>query len=524
MTSTSNSFHFSSLLNFFSFPFSLQHSNQQQQQQIINDSTQQQGQLVSSDSSQINSSKRNHIAKKVPNFTHPTIPLRDGSTRVLTWNCLAPSNVKSDSEVFDWDNKRFPAIIERLNFSNADIICLQEVDRVCFDADIQPALDAIGYSGVMQTPNKKNPAPYGVATFFRRDKFELLMDHHRSRTLLTMLKERNGSCWTIINVHLQADPKRVKDRLCQLQSAFRFAQDWIVKMMKTSKQNLIDDQNITQFPIVVLGDFNSYDDGLAMRWCVEDNGNLPDPCTEFGVSISPSKDKITPHPFLLHNARNVAKSKKLSNHSYPTYASSRSSAIIDLICYTGGLLDLVDMDTLISHEFHHSSRGRKDFFKEAVSAGLPNHHHPSDHIACYVDFRLRDTLQPFSFTKVLASTASASFLSDDDDNAVAEEQIEVVEVVGPEGKDEALSLSDAQMKSLQKINDLSPFVKDIKHPTKDEAKLLQIDAKRVDIFVKDLPKALAKKVRNVHKEFLTQYRIGITRDQLTNDQEEKSLL
>jgi 2',5'-phosphodiesterase len=55
---------------------------------------------------------------------------------------------------------------------NADLICLQEVDRAVFTDSLVPALDAFGLQGVFRIKQHE-----GLATFYRRSKFSLLSQH-----------------------------------------------------------------------------------------------------------------------------------------------------------------------------------------------------------------------------------------------------------------------------------------------------------------------------------------------------------
>ncbi|KAM7401644.1 hypothetical protein PAMP_016941 [Pampus punctatissimus] len=57
---------------------------------------------------------------------------------------------------------------------NADIICLQEVDKGVFMDSLTPALDAFGLDGVFRIKEKQHE---GLATFYRRSKFKLLSRH-----------------------------------------------------------------------------------------------------------------------------------------------------------------------------------------------------------------------------------------------------------------------------------------------------------------------------------------------------------
>ncbi|XP_068452021.1 2',5'-phosphodiesterase 12 [Clinocottus analis] len=57
---------------------------------------------------------------------------------------------------------------------NADIVCLQEVDKGVFEDSLTPALDAFGLEGVFRIKEKQHE---GLATFYRRSKFKLLSRH-----------------------------------------------------------------------------------------------------------------------------------------------------------------------------------------------------------------------------------------------------------------------------------------------------------------------------------------------------------
>lgn len=52
---------------------------------------------------------------------------------------------------------------------NADIICLQEVDKKVFEYDLKPMLGKSGFLGMLKV--KTGEVAEGVATFFRQSKF-----------------------------------------------------------------------------------------------------------------------------------------------------------------------------------------------------------------------------------------------------------------------------------------------------------------------------------------------------------------
>ncbi|TNM89223.1 hypothetical protein fugu_005478 [Takifugu bimaculatus] len=57
---------------------------------------------------------------------------------------------------------------------NADVVCLQEVDKGVFADSLTPALDAFGLDGVFRIKDKQHE---GLATFYRRSRFNLLSRH-----------------------------------------------------------------------------------------------------------------------------------------------------------------------------------------------------------------------------------------------------------------------------------------------------------------------------------------------------------
>lgn len=108
----------------------------------------------------------------------------DSTTRVVTYNILA--DIYSQTELsktvlypycapyalgLDY---RQNLIKKELSGYNADIICLQEVDKGVFSDSLAPALDAFGMDGVFKMKERQHE---GLATFYRRSKFKLLSRH-----------------------------------------------------------------------------------------------------------------------------------------------------------------------------------------------------------------------------------------------------------------------------------------------------------------------------------------------------------
>jgi len=174
--------------------------------------------------------------------------------------------------------------------ASTDVFALQEVDFFRFRDDLKPMLEAIGYAGSHQWEEdfakKGAPShPFGLATFYKRDKFRETFKEARSRTFILGLsyshrplpngddaskgegkaammkmkkkqqkKAKGGSAdWFVVNVHLEADPKKESKRLAQLSSA----------LFNLSVHTKI---NPSTARVVVLGDFNSVRDDPPFQW------------------------------------------------------------------------------------------------------------------------------------------------------------------------------------------------------------------------------------------------------------------
>ncbi|KAK9406179.1 2-phosphodiesterase 12 [Crotalus adamanteus] len=159
---------------------------------------------------------------------------------------------------------------------NADIICLQEVDKSVFVDSLGPALDAFGLEGLFRIKERQHE---GLATFYRRDKFSLLSQHdiafnqalledplHRelrdkvatcpqveesllkrsSALQVSVLQSQNDSSRKICvaNTHLFWHPKGENIRLIQVAIALSHIKHVINDMYPAT-------------PLILCGDFNA---------------------------------------------------------------------------------------------------------------------------------------------------------------------------------------------------------------------------------------------------------------------------
>lgn len=179
----------------------------------------------------INSSKRLSKSNHMIHWTN-TLDTKNQTSQIsfLSWNVLAQylfdstpkwyTHVQPGTHV-SWA-ERFIKIISEIVESRADIVCLQEVEFAVFEKDFQPMMKYYEYDGVMQKSSRKakEEGDYGVATFWKTDKFQLLETIHRSRTMVTILHDsRNIGChMAVMNCHLEGHPEKSVTRVRQLQS------------------------------------------------------------------------------------------------------------------------------------------------------------------------------------------------------------------------------------------------------------------------------------------------------------------
>ena len=182
----------------------------------------------------------------VPSSSIESCPT-DSDVSIFCWNVLADTflmkNVREYAHIpHEWKvwDRRCPAILDEIESADADIVCLQEVEFKAFDQDFKPKLAALGYSAAMQSDNKRSQKhSSGVATFWKRDKFELVVNSSRSRAMTVVLKDQVHRVLAVCNVHLEGHPMLSTARVKQLQNSLREL------AMKHSHNAL-----------VVVGDFN----------------------------------------------------------------------------------------------------------------------------------------------------------------------------------------------------------------------------------------------------------------------------
>ncbi|KAG7494402.1 hypothetical protein JOB18_029796 [Solea senegalensis] len=268
---------------------------------------------------------------------------------------------------------------------NADIICLQEVDKGVFVDSLIPSLDAFGLEGVFRIKEKQHE---GLATFYRRSKFQLLSRHdimlsevltsdpihsellemisandtlkhrilQRSTTLqVTLLEDlhKPDRKICVANTHLYWHPKGGNVRLVQMGVALKHLSRVIQEVAPGA-------------PLLFCGDFNSSPTSGVFQLVTE--AVVPQQHPDWSSSEpeeSCSMELCSDFPPLLSACNQPA---------YTNYVGGFHGCL-DYIFIQPDSIQVEQMIPLPSHQ------------EVTTYEALPSVAHPSDHIALVCDLR-----------------------------------------------------------------------------------------------------------------------------------------
>ncbi|XP_035486039.2 2',5'-phosphodiesterase 12 [Scophthalmus maximus] len=268
---------------------------------------------------------------------------------------------------------------------NADIVCLQEVDKGVFVDSLTPSMDAFGLDGVFRVKEKQHE---GLTTFYRRSKFRLLSRHdivlsealtsdpihsellervsangalkdkilHRSTALqvsfLEDLKEP-GRKVCVANTHLYWHPKGGNVRLVQMGVALKHLSHVIGEVAPGA-------------PLLFCGDFNSTPSSGVFQLVTETA--VPQQHADWsssGPEESCSMELLSGFPPLRSACNEPA---------YTNYVGGFHGCL-DYIFVQPDSMQVEQMIPLPSHQ------------EVTTYEALPSVAHPSDHIALVCDLR-----------------------------------------------------------------------------------------------------------------------------------------
>ncbi|XP_075951709.1 2',5'-phosphodiesterase 12 [Anarhichas minor] len=268
---------------------------------------------------------------------------------------------------------------------NADIVCLQEVDKGVFSDSLTPALDAFGLDGVFRIKEKQHE---GLATFYRRSKFQLLSQHdivlsealtsdpihstllesvsvnsalkrkilQRSTAMQVSVLEdlkKPGRKVCVANTHLYWHPKGGNVRLVQMGVALRHLSHVINKVAPGA-------------PLLFCGDFNSSPNSGVFQLLSETAVPLQHAdWSSSGPEESCRMELLSTFPPLL---------SACSQPAYTNYVGGFHGCL-DYIFIQPDSMQVEQVIPLPTHQ------------EVTTYEALPSVAHPSDHIALICDLR-----------------------------------------------------------------------------------------------------------------------------------------
>nr|XP_048297524.1 2',5'-phosphodiesterase 12-like [Myodes glareolus] len=273
-------------------------------------------------------------------------------------------------------------IQKELTGYNADLICLQEVDRAVFTDSLVPALEAFGLEGVFRIKQHE-----GLATFYRKSKFNLLSQHdisfrealasdplhkdlleklalnplalgkvlQRASVLqISVLQSTKDSSKKICvaNTHLYWHPKGGHIRLVQMAVALAHIRH-------------VSCELYPGLPVLFCGDFNSTPSTGVYHFVT--NGSIPEDHEDWASNGEKERCSMSlSHLFKLKSA--------CGEPAYTNYVGCFHGCL-DYIFIDLNALEVEQVIPLPSHE------------EVTTHQALPSVSHPSDHIALVCDLK-----------------------------------------------------------------------------------------------------------------------------------------
>ncbi|XP_032724269.1 2',5'-phosphodiesterase 12 [Lontra canadensis] len=273
-------------------------------------------------------------------------------------------------------------IQKELTGYNADLICLQEVDRNVFTDSLVPALEAFGLEGVFRIKQHE-----GLATFYRKAKFTLLSQHDISfhealesdplhKELLEKLvlypsaQERVLQRSSVLQVSVLQSTKDSSKRICVANThLYWHPKGGYIRLIQMAVA-LAHIRHVScdlypDIPVIFCGDFNSTPSTGMYHFVV--NGSIPEDHEDWASNGEEERCNMSlTHFFKLKSA--------CGEPAYTNYVGGFHGCL-DYIFIDLNVLEVEQVIPLPSHE------------EVTTHQALPSVSHPSDHIALVCDLK-----------------------------------------------------------------------------------------------------------------------------------------
>lgn len=178
--------------------------------------------------------------------------------------------IKCPADALKW-SYRSPMILEEITRTEADIICLEEVDH--FSDFLEPQLSRLGFKGLFVPKNdspclqfQPNNGPDGCALFFRSSKFALLEKRDFRLKNASDGISNQVALFVRLEVKITDTAEIPQSQICVGVTHFKAKKDYSVLRLAQGEHLLEEMASFAKNqPVIICGDFNAPPDEPVYR-------------------------------------------------------------------------------------------------------------------------------------------------------------------------------------------------------------------------------------------------------------------
>ncbi len=309
------------------------------------------------------------------------------SYNLLAYNFTTPEWFPYCHEQYLAPQYRAPRILNEIEKSNLDVLCLQECDFELFMDYYKPNLEALGYTCKIKIGSTKKKV--AICTAYKsnvlkeekylhlnlNDQLASIDDSflkHKEAHVFQFQHIKSGKSFVLVNTHLFWNPKTEWIKYGQLHHILRFIENNFHKNLPTiigGDINSTPDSNVLKLVYKIPPEINNESEDIVKNkkyieqfWNEANKLKFRDLRSAYDVYKASSAEEFIAY---------------VENHpDYTTY-THEFSGNIDYIFYSSENLELVQLMKIPTHD------------TEIKGLKIPNHRYPSDHLKIGAKFKFR---------------------------------------------------------------------------------------------------------------------------------------
>ncbi|CAF1211818.1 unnamed protein product [Rotaria sordida] len=356
---------------------------------------------------------------------------------IMSYNILAQRLIEDNPSLYDnclesnleW-HRRKERLLREILKQDADIICLQEMQKDHYKHDFRPKMVDHGYNSIYI--KRSGDKSDGCCLFYKTDRLKLIASKtvpFYQKNIQLLDRDNCGlialfqpitpnatsdDLFCVATTHLLFSPKRGDIKLAQIQY---FLAEIDQLSVKDSTLN-------SYYPIIVCGDFNAQPQSPLSKFlinghikydtyrCIEISGQIPESIVNNRFSFQLPSNELLPSSFVTSDCRfpKEISSNKKDQLIFQTYMNRTSSAILTHNKKFNSVYDLNDLSevttcignesNLVDYIFYTKKDNdrhrlnllsRYDLYQQnqLLNLHLPNHQFASDHFLLAAKFALK---------------------------------------------------------------------------------------------------------------------------------------